>query len=101
MKTWKEFKSENEEQLIRDAEEYANKTGIKVNPDKEEEHKTDNILYPIISICSHHHRPAILHRILSNQIIYIQQTLHSKFFVTKIVSSVLRLIYPFLFSLYH
>ena len=34
MKTCEEFKSKNEEELRKDAEEYAQKVGIKVNPDE-------------------------------------------------------------------
>jgi ferredoxin-thioredoxin reductase catalytic subunit len=34
MKTCEEFKSKNEEELRKDTEEYAQKAGIKVNPDE-------------------------------------------------------------------
>jgi ferredoxin-thioredoxin reductase catalytic chain len=34
MKTWNEFKSKNEKEFLKDADSYAKKVGIKVNPDK-------------------------------------------------------------------
>jgi ferredoxin-thioredoxin reductase catalytic chain len=34
MKTWDEFKSKNTTDFLKDAEEHAKKTGIRLNPDK-------------------------------------------------------------------
>jgi ferredoxin-thioredoxin reductase catalytic subunit len=34
MKTWEEFKSKNSKEFKKDAEDYAKKVGIKLNPDK-------------------------------------------------------------------